>query len=111
MSGPHEVMKKTIYRYQISDNLVQESSTKALLTVTMKIRNDTIYCSFLVVKFYVNRGLKATYWEGGMRATGFIWSPLLKHKRRVSNQLIHVTDWLPTIMHVAGLCLLPFSPM
>mgnify|MGYP001802098353 CR=1 FL=1 len=46
-----------------------------------------------------------------MRATGFIWSPLLKHKRRVSNQLIHVTDWLPTIMHVAGLCLLPFSPM
>jgi len=48
------------------------------------------------------RGLKATYWEGGMRATGFIWSPLLKKSKRVSNQLIHVTDWLPTIMHVAG---------
>ncbi|KAF6039931.1 hypothetical protein EB796_001783 [Bugula neritina] len=49
------------------------------------------------------RGLKATYWEGGMRATGFIWSPLLKKRGRVSNQMVHVTDWLPTIMHLAEL--------
>ncbi|XP_067935377.1 arylsulfatase B-like [Watersipora subatra] len=48
------------------------------------------------------RGVKATYWEGGMRATGFIWSPLLQKSGRVSNQLIHVSDWLPTIMHIAG---------
>ena len=52
--------------------------------------------------FYYCSGLKATYWEGGMRATGFIWSPLLKKGKRVSNQMMHVTDWLPTIIHIAG---------
>lgn len=37
-----------------------------------------------------------------MRAAGLIWSPLLKTSRRVSDQLIHVSDWLPTLSNVAG---------
>ncbi|XP_077528064.1 arylsulfatase J-like [Haemaphysalis longicornis] len=48
------------------------------------------------------RGTKGTYFEGGVRVPAFIWSPLLETTPRVSTQLIHVTDWLPTLLHVAG---------
>lgn len=41
-------------------------------------------------------------WEGGSRTTAAIWSNKLKKRQRVSNQLIHISDWLPTIGHIAG---------
>jgi len=36
-----------------------------------------------------------------VRAAGFISSPLLKYSK-VSNDLMHVTDWLPTLLGVIG---------
>ena len=47
------------------------------------------------------KGNKATMFEGGVCGTGFIWGfKLLKLKY----ELIHVTDWLPTIVErIAGL--------
>ncbi|KAG0417540.1 hypothetical protein HPB47_005530 [Ixodes persulcatus] len=42
------------------------------------------------------RGTKKTLWEGGVRAVGLLWSAKLA-RGRVASQLIHVTDWLPTL--------------
>lgn len=48
------------------------------------------------------RGVKNTLWEGGVRGAGLIWSPLLKKRSRVSNQTMHIADWLPTLYSAAG---------
>ncbi|EEC11891.1 arylsulfatase B precursor, putative, partial [Ixodes scapularis] len=49
------------------------------------------------------RGAKGTLWEGGTRGSAFIWSPLLNQNRRVSDQMLHITDWLPTLYSAAGM--------
>ncbi|XP_021707470.1 arylsulfatase B isoform X2 [Aedes aegypti] len=50
------------------------------------------------------RGQKYSPWEGAVRTVAAIWSPLLNLTAgRVSNQWIHVSDWLPTLAHAAGI--------
>ncbi|XP_033124055.1 arylsulfatase B-like isoform X2 [Anneissia japonica] len=51
------------------------------------------------------RGCKLSMFEGGMRAIGFVHSPLLSDnvKGTVSNELYHVSDWFPTFVEgIAG---------
>jgi len=55
------------------------------------------------MKINLNLGafqVKVTQWEGGVRGVGVMWSYGLKP--RVSTQLMHVTDWLPTLYTAAG---------
>ncbi|XP_062562924.1 arylsulfatase B-like isoform X3 [Armigeres subalbatus] len=48
------------------------------------------------------KGQKYSPWEGAVRTVAAIWSPLLNLTGgRVSNQWIHVSDWLPTLAHAA----------
>src|SRR5699024_9675672 len=46
--------------------------------------------------------LKMTNFEGGIRGTGVIFSPLFERTGYVSTVLIHVSDWLPTFYAAAG---------
>lgn len=48
------------------------------------------------------RGVKNTLWEGGVRGAGLIFSPLISKPMRVSKQMMHITDWLPTLYSAAG---------
>lgn len=46
--------------------------------------------------------MKNSPWEGAMRCAAAIWSPLIKKPQRVSNHLMHISDWLPTFYSAAG---------
>lgn len=52
---------------------------------------------------YPLRGQKATLWEGGIRAVGFIHSPkFLRGMTGVYAGLMHVSDWFPTLFALGG---------
>ncbi|XP_033732498.1 arylsulfatase J-like [Pecten maximus] len=48
------------------------------------------------------RGWKRSLWEGGMHGVGFVHGKALQKKGTVSPELMHVTDWYPTLVGLAG---------
>ena len=52
---------------------------------------------------FVFRGTKITMWEGGVHGISFVHSNLLQNHRYISNNMLHVSDWLLTIYsHASG---------
>ena len=47
------------------------------------------------------RGKKGTLWEGGMRANGFVTGGRVGRSGVTSNELMHVSDWFPTMVGLA----------
>jgi len=48
------------------------------------------------------KGTKETMYEGGIRGSSFVSSPLLKTSGYKYKGLMHVTDWVPTLLGLAG---------
>lgn len=46
--------------------------------------------------------MKFTLFEGGVHGVACVFSPLIKQKARIINDLFHMTDWLPTLYSAAG---------
>lgn len=44
------------------------------------------------------RGRKRTLWEGGVKGVGFVYGKPIKKQGVTHNGLLHVSDWLPTIL-------------
>ncbi|XP_072296636.1 arylsulfatase I-like isoform X2 [Eucyclogobius newberryi] len=114
--------KSYIYPYRSMTNLSRRRLAAMVSTVDEAVRNVTyalrkhgLYKNSVIIYSTDNgaqpftggsnwplRGRKGTYWEGGIRGVGFVHSPLLKRRRRVSKDLIHITDWFPTLVRLAG---------
>ncbi|XP_036326636.1 arylsulfatase B-like [Rhagoletis pomonella] len=52
---------------------------------------------------YPLRGQKSSPWEGGIRSSGAIWSPLLEHLGTVWKQHFYIGDLLPTLAAAANI--------
>ncbi|XP_026230608.1 arylsulfatase I-like [Anabas testudineus] len=119
---PLQPPKSYIYPYHSMTNVARRKFAAMVSTVDEAVRNITYalrkygyYKNSVIIYSTDNgaqpftggsnwplRGRKGTYWEGGIRGVGFVHSPLLRRRRRISRALLHITDWFPTLVGLAG---------
>ena len=47
------------------------------------------------------KGGKASLWEGGIKSVGFVHGQKVGHYGKSTKQLIHISDWYPTLLYLA----------
>ncbi|XP_035525877.1 arylsulfatase I-like isoform X1 [Morone saxatilis] len=119
---PLQTPKSYIYPYRDMVNVARRKFAAMVSTVDEAVRNVTYalrkygyYRNSVIIYSTDNgaqpftggsnwplRGRKGTYWEGGVRGVAFVHSPLLRRRKRVSKALLHITDWFPTLVGLAG---------
>ncbi|KAM6919749.1 arylsulfatase I-like [Lycodopsis pacificus] len=119
---PLQTPESYIYPYRDMANVARRKFAAMVSTVDEAVRNVTyalrkhgFYRNSVIIYSTDNgaqpfaggsnwplRGQKGTYWEGGVRGVAFVHSPLLRRRRRVSKALLHITDWFPTLVGLAG---------
>ncbi|XP_034039453.1 arylsulfatase I-like isoform X2 [Thalassophryne amazonica] len=119
---PLQPPKSYIYPYRHMANVARRKYAAMVSTVDEAVRNITYavrkygyYRNSVIIYSTDNgaqpftggsnwplRGRKGTYWEGGVRGVAFVHSPLLRRRRRISKALLHITDWFPTLVGLAG---------
>lgn len=120
--NPEEVLKKYSYikepkRRIYADIIVRldESVGEVVNTLNEEnILNDTVIIFMsdngaMTTGYYENfgsnwpfRGLKSTLYEGGVKNAAVMWYNQLAHKGIVEENLVHITDWFPTLYNAAG---------
>ena len=53
-------------------------------------------------KNYPYRGGKGDLWEGGLKGVAFVSGPLVLKPGLISREFVHVSDWFPTLLWLAG---------
>jgi Arylsulfatase A and related enzymes len=59
---------------------------------------NALFLNYFICTFQV----KNTLWEGGVKVPAILWSPQIQQNPRVSLQMMHISDWLPTLYTAAG---------
>ncbi|XP_071156143.1 arylsulfatase B-like [Mytilus galloprovincialis] len=57
------------------------------------------------------RGWKGSLWEGGVKAVGFVHGQMIQKKGAISKELIHISDWFPTLINLANGSLTRTNPL
>lgn len=120
---PIQVPEKYARLYQPYGKLTKESRRRGMVSaldeavrnVTRALKQNQMYRNTVIIFVSDNggsyrdsnwplRGRKNSVWEGGTRSVAFISYPKMaaKYKGRIVTDMVHMVDWYPTILTLAG---------
>jgi len=120
---PLQVPDEYARLYQPYGKLSKESRRRGMVTaldeavknVTRALKKNKMYRNTVIIFLSDNggsyrnsnwplRGRKNSVWEGGTRSVAFMSYPKMaeKYRGRSVNEMVHIVDWYPTILALAG---------